>query len=268
MKVPLPVRAFPAFAFRAWLTPPPGRPAHDADDLAPVELGDVWGYEFGTGRLALAVHGWGGRAAQMVPIATKLADDGYRVVVPELPGHAGGNATDIKKVAAALRSVVADVGQPEIVIGHSFAGMMFRLVFDAEAPPPMVLVAPVLNVNDALDVFADRLRLLPWARRGLRKRLEAWDPQLWPMMSDVLPDQFPGAEMLIIHDPDDPETSFARAAELAALRGNTSIVALEGAGHNRILSDPRTLDHLAGFAHPGVEGVQAASQVARHEPLA
>lgn len=257
----MPVRMLPAITFQAWLTPPPHRSTSDVEGLAPVKFGDVTGYEIGSGRLALAAHGWGGHAAQMVPIAAELADEGYRVIVPELPGHAGGDPTDIKQVAAALRSVIANVGEPEIVVGHSFAGLMFRLVFDTVVPPQMVLVAPVLDVNDALDVFGDRLRLLPWARLGLRNRLEAWDSQLWPTLADVMPGQFPGAEMLIIHDPDDRETSFTRAAELAALRQNTSIVALEGAGHTRILSDPRTLDRIAGFA-------RAAAQFARQEPSA
>lgn len=253
MKIPLPIRTVPSLTFRAWLTPPPlGHQTVERDrgstaDLTPVYFGGVPGYETGTGPVALALHGWGGRAAQMAPIARRLADEGYRAVIPQTPGHAGGPSTDIKQAASAVRAIVEDVGWPEIVVAHSFASMVLRLAFPEEAPERVALIAPALDVHDALEVFGDRLRLMPWARRGLRKRLEAWDPGLWPTVSQSSPAQLPGANVLIVHDPDDPETPFARSAELAAIRPGTSIVALEGAGHSRILSHPETLNRLAGF---------------------
>lgn len=253
MKIPFPVRAVPSLTFRAWLTPPPlpsstaRRDLEVVSRLEPCYFGGVSGYEIGEGPVVIAVHGWGGRPAQMVALASRLAEEGQRVMIPRLPGHAGGPPTDIKQVAAAIRAVIDDVGQPEVVVGHSFAAMALRLVFANDAPPRVVLVAPALNVEDALDVFGARLRLLPWAERGLRHRLQAWDPALWPTMSQILPGQLPGAEILIVHDPDDGDTPFTRSAELAALRPDTSVLALEGVGHSRILADETTLDAVAGF---------------------
>lgn len=253
MKVPLLVRVVSGLTFRAWLTPPPLGASTAARDreavrvLTPVHFGGVPGFETGKGPVAIAAHGWGGRAAQMAPIAHRLADEGYRVLIPQLPGSAGGPATDIKQVAAALDAVIADVGPPDLVVAHSFAAMVMRLAFSKSAPSRMVLIAPALDVNDALTVFGDRLRLLPWARRGLRRRLEAWDPSLWPTMSSIYPDQLPAAEVLIVHDPDDSDTPFARSAELAAIRPRTSIVAMENTGHSRILSDESTLEEVARF---------------------
>lgn len=265
MKVPLPVRAIPSLAFRAWLTPPPlgsvtaSRDRASVADLTQVFFGGVPGYETGSGPVALAVHGWGGRAAQMAPIARRLADAGYRVIVPDLPGRASGPETDIKQVAAALQAVIDDVGTPELVVGHSFASMVLRLVFRETAPDQVVLVAPALDVNDALEVFGNRLGLLPWARTGLRRRLESWDPALWPTLSHLHPMQLPGAEVLIVHDPDDEETPFARSAELAAIRPGTSIVAVDGAGHSRILSNPEALDQIVSHVtERAVSGESAA----------
>ena len=183
----------------------------------------------------------------MAPIARALADEGYRVLIPQLPGYAGGPATDIRQTEAALRGLIGDVGQPDLVVAHSFAAMVLRLAFSEGAPRRVMLVAPVLDVTDALTVFGDRLRLFSWARRGLRRRLEAWDPALWPTMSSAQPGQLPGAEVLILHDPGDSETPFARSAELAAVRPRTSIVAMEDTRHARILSDERTLEEVARF---------------------
>ncbi len=249
----LPVRVLPALSFRAWLTPPPSSPARLTGDLEAVAglsrnyFGGVPGFEVGTGPVALALHGWGGRPAQMAPIARRLADEGYRVVIPTLPGHAGGERTDIKKVVDALHALIDDVGAPDVIVAHSFAAMALRLAFPERAPHRVGLVAPALDVDDALAVFGDRLGLFPWARRGLRARLESWDPSLWPTLSHVDPDQMPGADILIVHDPDDPDTPFVRSAELAAIRPDTSIVAVGSVGHGAILSDHSTLDRLVEF---------------------
>jgi alpha-beta hydrolase superfamily lysophospholipase len=184
----------------------------------------------------------------MVPMALRLAQEGFRVVVPTLPGHAGGEKTDVKIGAASVQALIDDLGMPDVVVAHSFASMVTRLAFSSEAPDRVVLVAPALDVSDALDVFGDRLRLLPWARRGLRSRLQSWDPSLWPVLSSIHPEQLPGADVLIAHDPADEDTPFLRSAELAAIRPDTSIVPIEGSGHSRILSDHRTLDLAADFA--------------------
>lgn len=264
MKVPFPVRAIPSLTFRAWLTPPPlapGAARHDLEalhDLQPCYFGGLPGYEIGEGPVVIAAHGWGGRPGQMAPMARKVAKEGYRVLVPRLPGHAGGPATDIKEVARALCAMVEDIGRPQVVIAHSFAAMALRLAFRDHVPPRVVLVAPALDVDDALDVFGDRLRLLPWARRGLRARLRAWDPRLWPLVAGLYPDQMPGADILIVHDPNDRETPFSRSAELTAIRPGTSILAVEGAGHSRILSNPATVDAVAEFASRPFRGETAA----------
>lgn len=252
MRVPLPIRLLPAMAFQAWLTPPPlGRRTaqRDTDAVEGIPravIGGVDGFDLGDGPLVLAIHGWGGRAAQFAPMARRLAGAGYRVVAVDLPGRAGSPKTDIKEVAASIRRVIDDVGEPDVLVAHSFGAIALRLVFVDEAPPAVVLVAPALRVTDALDVFGERLRLLPWTRRGLQSRLVEWDPELWPTVSGTLPEQLPGANVLVVHGPDDVDTPFARSAELAALRPGTEIVVV-GAGHNDVLVDPEALGRIVEF---------------------
>jgi pimeloyl-ACP methyl ester carboxylesterase len=258
VKVPLAVRAIPGYTLRAWFTPPPlGSKARERDTAAlagmtPIEFGGLSGFEAGAGPLVLALHGWGGRAAQMAGLARHLADAGYRVVAIDLPGHAGGPPTDVKQVAAAIRAVTQEAGPPEVVVGHSFAGMALRLAYADQAPPAVVLLAPLMRVQDALAVFGERLRLFPWARRGLRSRLEAWDRDLWPWVSDVRPDQLPGAAVLIVHAPEDDEAPFSTASELVALRPHTALFAVPGAGHNGVLADPVVLERVTQFVEARV----------------
>ena len=50
--------------------------------------------------------------------------------------------------------------------------------------------------------------------------------------------------MTIFHDPDDTDASFARSAELAAIRPDTTLEVVTGVGHNRILSDPSVIESI------------------------
>lgn len=253
MSIPLPVRLIPSLALKAWFTPPPlgsRTRERDVDAMRGLWLFGVDGYtgfEVGTGPLVLVFHGWGGRAAQMAPMARHLAAAGFRVAAINHPGAAGRDPTDIKEVAKAMSSLIETTGPPRAVIAHSFAAMVMKLVFRDEAPPATVLIAPSLRVSDALQAFGDRARLLPWTRRALRAGLEAWDPALWPIVSQVHPEQFPSSDLLILHDPEDEDTPFATSAVLAALRPRTELIAVPGAGHAGILSDPATLEVTTRF---------------------
>jgi pimeloyl-ACP methyl ester carboxylesterase len=183
----------------------------------------------------------------MTTAARHLTEAGLRVVAVDLPGHAGGDTTDIKQVSAAIRDVIAAVGEPVAVIAHSFAAMALRMLFHDRAPATLVLLAPALKVSDVFSVFADRARLLPWTRKSLWRRLERWDPHAFPRLDHLGADDFPGAEVLMIHDPADDETPFARAAELAALRPGTDLLAMDGVGHVGVLSSPEALEAVTEF---------------------
>lgn len=258
MKPPLALRVLPAVAYRAWFTPPPlgrtaaQRDAEAAEGLEPVSLElpgglRVSGYQAGEGPVALALHGWGGRSAQMSEIARRLAEEGLRVVTVDLPGGAGGEPTDIKQAAAAIEAAVRAIGPPQVVVAHSFAALALRLVRWDSVPSRVVMAAPVVKVADALDRFAARARLAPWVGAGLWRRLEAWDPDLFARVNQADPGQLAGAELLILHDPEDPDAAFAASAELAVLRPATRLVPVTGAGHNGVLRDPAALDRIADF---------------------
>jgi hypothetical protein len=255
MKVPLAVRVLPGATWKAWLTPPPlGTRTRLRDDATTrphrrIQVADFEALEIGDGPVVVAVHGWGGRPAQMVPLAARLAAAGFRVVIPTLPGHAGGQSTDVKQAALAIRAVVGELDPPAAVVGHSFAGITLRLAFLESAPPLVVLLAPLVHVRDAVSVFATRLRVMPWARRGLLRRLVRWDRSLWPIVDGPGTDQYPGAELLVLHDPDDPETPFAASAAMAIRRPRTEIAPISGVGHAGILSEDSVVEAVAAFVN-------------------
>lgn len=254
MTVPWPVRVLPALAYRAWFTPPPARsPGRDPDPgFEPISVvgpeGEVSGYSVGEGPLVLAIHGWGGRASQMASIARGLAAAGYRVVAADIPGHAGGPPTDPKGPALAVRRLVESFGEPVVVVAHSFGNPVTRLAFSGGAPPPVVvLLAPLIVVTDGLGIFTERLGLAPWVRWALERRLRRWDPEVWQLVNSTDDSLYPGAELLIVHDPADHDTPFDASERVAGSRPSTELVVASGLGHAGILHDDTIIDQIAQF---------------------
>lgn len=85
-------------------------------------------YVGGEGPALLLVHGLGGAAANWVAIAPQLAER-FRVLVPDLPGHAGSSplpaAASLDPFAERVRELAESEGMlPAAFVGHSFGGLV------------------------------------------------------------------------------------------------------------------------------------------------
>jgi pimeloyl-ACP methyl ester carboxylesterase len=270
VRVPLPLRVLPAIAERAWFTPP--RPsdrtrARDAQALESVEPISVEvegrarpGFLTGEGPLLILVHGWGGRAAQMLDLAQAAARHGYRAVAIDAPGHNTDHQRDSDgfQIAAGIEAVEATFGTPEVVIAHSLGAIATVMAFRNRAPRTTVWLAPVLDVRDSLRVFSHRAKLAPWTVRSLRRRVKRFIGDWWPALTAGGQTDLPGTNLLIIHDPADLDADFRLSAAMADRRPNTRLVEAPGAGHN-LLRDANVIDSVEHFldearvvdTHPG-----------------
>jgi pimeloyl-ACP methyl ester carboxylesterase len=272
VRVPLPVRVLPRIAERVWFTPP--RPSHraharDARALETVEPISLTvdgrprpGFVTGEGPLMVLVHGWGGRAAQMLDLARSAAGNGYRAVAIDSPGHNTDDrrTSDGFQMAAGLEAVEASFGPPAGVIAHSLGAMATVMAFGDRPPDVAVWLAPVLDVRDSLQVFSHRAKLAPWTARSLRRRVEKFIGDWWPALTAGAEADLPGTELLIVHDPADPDSDFDLSAALADRRPKTRLVEAPGTGHNLLLRDPTAIDAVERFLdearvadnHPGL----------------
>jgi pimeloyl-ACP methyl ester carboxylesterase len=82
----------------------------------------------GTGEPLLLVHGLGGGASNWVHVAPALAEE-RRVLVPDLPGHAGSAPLSGPGSMSAYADCVAELAElegmlPAPVVGHSFGALL------------------------------------------------------------------------------------------------------------------------------------------------
>jgi len=259
VRVPLPVRVIPQIAERAWFTPPrPSARAQARDALAlegvePITLTVDGrprpGFVTGEGPLMVVAHGWGGRAAQMLDLALSAARHGYRAVAIDSPGHNTDDkpTSDGFQMAAGLEAVAASFGPPAGVIAHSLGATATVMAFRDRPPDVAVWLAPHLDIRESLEIFSHRAKLAPWTARSLKRRVERFIGDSWPALTAGADTDLPGAEVLIVHDPADPDTGFELSAALAGRRPKTRLVEAPGAGHNLLLRDPNVIDNVDRF---------------------
>lgn len=212
----------------------------------------ISGFALGSGDPVLLLHGWGGASTDMAPLASSLADAGFRAVVPDLPGHGRdrGTSSDVFRMAATVDAVAHRFGTPQAVVAHSFGAIVTFASFPYGGPERVVLVAPAIAGISFLATFKEQANLGEKAFRLFEERFVSF---AGPHLVDVMNGKgdVPAADMLILHDPADDRTSFADAAEYAGRRPATKIVEVPNCGHKGILSDGHTRTEAVAFVQGG-----------------
>ncbi|MBC7603623.1 MAG: alpha/beta fold hydrolase [Ramlibacter sp.] len=207
------------------------------------------------GPVVLLVHGWGGHARQMLPLAEALAQQGLRPVLLELPahGHSAGSTSNLPQFARAIEYVVARLVQEghtiRAVIAHSLAANAAAYASSRGLQTErLVLLAPPASPREYTRLFAQVFGLRETTRMAMQKRIESAEGAL---MQQFEPDAVgPRIRMptLIVHDRGDSINAYADGQAYAhAIRG-ARFVGTEGLGHRKILKDAHVLGQVAIFA--------------------
>ncbi len=206
------------------------------------------GYTLGAGEPVLLLHGWGGASTDMAPLAAALAEQGYLAVVPDLPGHGSDDKryTDGFRMVATVQAVNQRFGLPRSVVAHSFGAVVTFAAFPYGGPDRVVLIAPAIRGKRFIDVCGVMLRMSPKAAEIFTKRAVAF---AGPMFMDIFEGngEVPGADILILHDPEDDRTPYVDAAAYAESHPAAKLVEVPDSGHKGILRDGTTRTETIGF---------------------
>ena len=144
----------------------------------------VHGYEIGDGpRTALLVHGWAGSSRHYRRIATRLAEDGYRSVVIDLPAHGieAGRSTHAFELADAIEIAGKALGKIDLVVAHSLGALATGVAMQRSLRTDrLVFIAPALRPQHAFESFASALRLRPAVARTVARSMEnSFGEDIW-----------------------------------------------------------------------------------------
>jgi pimeloyl-ACP methyl ester carboxylesterase len=237
--------------------------AEDAAALArarrlsiPVRGRAITAYEWGdTGPLAVILHGWGSSSARFTLLAQALHARGWRVVVPDAPGHgaSAGRTSSLPEFMASLDAIAAHCGAPRALVGHSLGALAIACCHRDGAPAwagevrKVVLIAMPSGAEYLLGKYIELLRLSPATERALRRRFRTRfdaDPADYASMPGV--GNIP-ADMLLVHDRGDDIVPFEHSAGLAARLPRARFIATEGGGHSALTRDAGTIAGIVEF---------------------
>lgn len=207
------------------------------------------------GPVALLVHGWGGHARQMLPLAESLAQQGLRPVLLEMPAHgrSAGTASSLPQFARAIDYAVGRLQQEGHRVGllaaHSLgANAAAHAASRGLAIGKLVLIAPPASPGNYTRYFAQVFGLSEATRSAMQKRIEAREGMLMQHFEPRHVAPRIRVPTLVVHDRGDGINAFADGQAFAHAVQGAQLLATEGLGHRRILKDPGVLAQVAVFA--------------------
>lgn len=206
------------------------------------------------GPAVLALHGWEGRATQFRFIAEALVRSGRTLIALDGPAHGAspGHVAHPRLFAEALvdaaAEITAEAGRIEAVIGHSMGAGALSYALSLGLPVERaVLIAGPSSYEDVVRGAAAIAGLGPRATREVLREIEN-RTGVAPATIDVaraadaveLP-------ILVVHDREDSFVDFHHAQRFLQHLPDARLIATEGLGHWRVLTDPATVARIAGF---------------------
>ena len=227
------------FLLKAWLLRPDGPPAG----------------------IVVIVHGWGGDAGRMAPLAAHVVARGMAVLLVDLPGH--GRTGPVPRYNAALmvedlRAVRDWIAKREAlrqlqaaILGYSFGGLGSYVAAsrDPRWGALVVLAAPV-GPMEAAHLYLDG-KGLPWRWLGgmVRRsfvRAVGVDPESFDGERNLATIQVP---VMIVHGESDEVVPVAHAERLYAAvpAGRGTLLRVSRTGHSAVLVDEDVGVRVAEF---------------------
>jgi pimeloyl-ACP methyl ester carboxylesterase len=205
--------------------------------------------------VALLVHGWGGHARQLLPLAEALAQQGWQPVVLELPAHgrSPGSTSNLPQFARAIDYVAsrlqAQGRPPRLLAGHSLgANAVAYAASRGLATDRLVLLAPPASPRAYTRYFAQVFGLREATRAALQERIEQREGVLMHQFEPRAVGPRIAVPTLVVHDRGDRINGFADGEAFAGAIAGARLLATEGLGHRRLLQDPDALAQVVRFA--------------------
>lgn len=263
-------RCWPALAvhaaYRLFGTPLPlRRPGRHSAELGapwrtqrwPFEDAEITLYTPGAqphGPAVLLLHGWGGHARQMLPLAQALAARGLRPVLADLPAHGAshGRMSNLPQFARAIEYATARLHAqdlaPHAVVAHSLgANAAAHAASRGLATGRLVLLAPPASAHEYTRLFAQVFGLSERTRAALQRRIESREGILMRQFEPPAVGPRIALPTLVVHDRGDRINRFADGEAYRDHIPGARLVATEGLGHRKILQDPGVLQAVADF---------------------
>ncbi len=207
------------------------------------------------GPTVLLVHGWGGHAGQMVPLARALAAAGLRPLIIEMPGHgrSAGWQSTMPQFSRAIDYVSARLLEGgtvvQALVAHSLGASAAAHAAGRALPiDRLVLIAPAASPPAYTRMFAKVFGLSERTRAGMQALIEARAGALMRHFEADVAGPRVAVPTLVVHDIDDSVNRYGDGQAYAASVPGARLLSTSGLGHRAILKDEQTVRAVVDFA--------------------
>lgn len=260
-------RVWPALAVRGALrlfcTPLPPKWLHRRPAALARWRATAWAFESASitlyrpppaphGPVVLLLHGWGGHATQMLPLAEALMAQGLRPVLVDLPAHgrSRGSTSNLPQFARAIEYLTARLQQEghevRAAVAHSLGANALAHAAARGLPVQrLVMLAPPASPHAYTRLFAAVFGLSEDTRSRLQHRVEAQEGILMRQFEPAAVGPRVSQPTLIVHDRGDRINLFADAEAYRDAMPAARLMETDGLGHTRLLRDAQVLQAVA-----------------------
>jgi pimeloyl-ACP methyl ester carboxylesterase len=244
-------------ALAGWITPVAMLPAEQNAMKRAVrfrygERGRNAAWTWGSGPVVLLVHGWGGRAAQMAPLAEHICALGFRAVALDVtahgdsPGRRGRWEYFIRDIAALWRSLGDEVFA---CVGHSAGAltmMAARRLAGLTADRYVCICAPS---HPFPPIEAIRRRLAPRLAvvEGYKAYIARQFGTTWAELHAGWAFAGAGADTLLFYDEMDRFIGHHEGDRIKSICSGATLVKTRAYGHRQILAAPELASTIGDF---------------------
>lgn len=260
-------RLWPSLAVRAacrlFLTPLPPKWFNRSKNWGKQWRIESWPFEDASvtlysqpsnGPVVLLVHGWGGHAGQMRPIADALAAQGMHPVILDLPAHgrSAGMTSNLPQFARAIEYVTARLDEQgntvHALVSHSLGACAAAYAVGRSLPVErLVLIAPAASPPAYTRMFAHVFGLSERTRAAMQRRIEVREGILMPNFEPHATGPRIRTQTLVVHDRNDTVNRFADGEAYVAAVNGARMLGTEGLGHRGILKADEVVDAVTAF---------------------
>ncbi|MDA0193976.1 MAG: alpha/beta fold hydrolase [Bacteroidetes bacterium] len=208
----------------------------------PIESVDC--YELGNkqGKLIILVHGWESNAGSFAAISASLANQGYRVVLFNLPAHGisklkKANIMSCSRVLASVLTYFQYSG-PISIISHSFGSAVCTYTL-ATTRVPIDKFIMLTTPDKLIDIFTDFKHMISLGDVAFNKMLDDVKELFGRDPGTVAVNQMTKMinynQLSIIHDEYDKVLPYHNSLKVYEKSRNANLTTLEKVGHYRML---------------------------------
>jgi len=207
-------------------------------------------WSWGSGPLVILIHGWNGRAAQLAPLASQLAEQGFRCVAVDITAHgdSGGEHPQWRHFIDDVTALTTALGSEVFAfVGHSAGGLAMMAARALQGLTARAYVCVCTPSHPFPPVRAVRERLNPPERVIARYRedLARQFETTWRELEQGRAFAGAGTELLLVYDRSDRFVDHREGDRIHSWCPGATLIKTAAHGHSRILA-ARELQQIVG----------------------